>query len=313
MLMDVQPHADPATDYDLLEAQVRALLSGETDFVANAANFAAFVYHSLTQVNWAGFYFPDGDDLLLGPFGGKPACVRLPGGHGVCGAAFSAGKTLVVPDVDAFGDHIVCDSASKSEIVVPLLSRGAKLGVFDIDSPVLDRFDEADRFGLERLVRCFLELTKIPDRYRRVVNANELVNQRIGIQTCRDHHVVIRYLTEEINSTDPDGHTIPALLKRLRTVLFAHLKLEDDWLYPRLADSENDVVRRKAERYAREMGELKEHFTQLYEAWNLPGAVIADQDRWKQEWSGFSRALEARIMAEDDDLYVAAETETASN
>lgn len=144
--------------YQLLEEQVRALLAGESDFIANAGNFAAFVYHALPDVNWAGFYLatPSGE-LVLGPFCGRPACSRLPSGRGVCGAAATRGSTLVVDDVAAFRDHIVCDAASRSEIVVPFLLDGAFTGVFDCDSPLLARFTGADRAGIERLVRAFTE------------------------------------------------------------------------------------------------------------------------------------------------------------
>lgn len=144
--------------YELLERQVRELLRGESDFVANAGNFAAFVYHELPDVNWAGFYLlaPSGE-LVLGPFAGKPACTRLPSGRGVCGAAIARNATVVVDDVQAFADHIVCDSASRSEIVVPLTGPDGEstLGVFDVDSPLLGRFTEADRAGIEALVRAF--------------------------------------------------------------------------------------------------------------------------------------------------------------
>ncbi len=145
------------TDYDLLVAQAGALLSGESDFIANAANFASFVYHELPELNWAGFYFADETgDLVLGPFNGRPACTRLPRGRGVCGAAFTQRETVVVADVDAFADHIVCDGASKSEIVVPLNDENGVYGVFDIDSPVVARFTDADRRGIEALVKVFL-------------------------------------------------------------------------------------------------------------------------------------------------------------
>lgn len=153
-----------AVDYDLLEQQVIGLLTDERDVIANCANFASFVYHEVPVLNWAGFYFPAPFGLVLGPFSGRPACTRLPTGKGVCGAAFETGATLVVPDVDAFADHIVCDSASKSEIVIPLIVDGKKLGVFDIDSPVLDRFSDEDRAGLERLVARFLEATPLASR-----------------------------------------------------------------------------------------------------------------------------------------------------
>jgi len=154
-------------DYDLLTRQVEALLADESDFIANAANFAAFVYHEVPALNWAGFYFPTrSGDLLLGPFNGRPACTRLPNGRGVCGASFARRETLVVDDVHAFADHIVCDSASVSEIVVPLLKEGAVYGVFDIDSPQRARFAARDRDGIERLVTVFLAHAVFPDAYR---------------------------------------------------------------------------------------------------------------------------------------------------
>jgi GAF domain-containing protein len=144
--------------FDRLEQQVRALFDGESDFVANAGNFAALIYDELPDVNWAGFYLatPSGE-LLLGPFAGRPACTRIPHGRGVCGAAATKRATLVVDDVDAFADHIVCDSASRSEIVLPILRDGELFGVFDVDSPVVARFTAGDRAGLERLVRAFSE------------------------------------------------------------------------------------------------------------------------------------------------------------
>jgi L-methionine (R)-S-oxide reductase len=147
-----------SANYDLLEEQLRALLADESDFIANAANFAAFVYHELTDVNWAGFYLaaPSGE-LVLGPFAGRPACSRLPPGRGVCGAAATRRATIVVDDVAAFDDHIACDVASRSEIVVPLVLDGELRGVFDCDSPKLARFGESDRIGIERLVRAFTE------------------------------------------------------------------------------------------------------------------------------------------------------------
>lgn len=149
--------------YDLLERQVRELLAGESDFVANAGNFAAFVKHELPDVNWAGFYLiaPSGE-LILGPFCGRPACSRLPAGRGVCGAAATRRATVVVDDVAAFADHIVCDAASRSEIVVPLFVEGAFVGVFDCDSPALARFTGRDRAGIEHLVRAFSESTRPP-------------------------------------------------------------------------------------------------------------------------------------------------------
>jgi L-methionine (R)-S-oxide reductase len=137
----------------LLEQQLRALLEGETDLIANTANTAALLYHSLPDLNWAGFYFLKGDVLVLGPFQGRPACVRIPLGRGVCGTAAKERRTLVVRNVHEFPGHIACDSASNSEIVVPLIKDNRVLGVLDLDSPKFDRFDEIDREGLERLAR----------------------------------------------------------------------------------------------------------------------------------------------------------------
>jgi GAF domain-containing protein len=151
--------ADKPTAYAELETSLRALLAGEHDLVANAANLAALLFWSLPQLNWAGFYLvdPRRGDLLLGPFQGKPACVRIPVGRGVCGTAAARRETVVVPDVHAFPGHIACDSASNSEIVVPVVRDGELLGVLDLDSPVPSRFDDADARGLEALVRVFVD------------------------------------------------------------------------------------------------------------------------------------------------------------
>ena len=143
-------------DYDLLSKQVRSLLEDERDFIANCANFSAFVGYEIPDLNWAGFYFAQSDgELVLGPFYGKPACTRLPAGRGVCGKAFTAGETVVVDDVNHFSDHITCDSASNSEIVVPLRDERGIYGVFDIDSPKIARFTDEDRAGIEKLVAAF--------------------------------------------------------------------------------------------------------------------------------------------------------------
>ena len=149
---------DKPAAYAELETSLRALLEGENDLVANAANLAALLFWSLPQLNWAGFYLvePRRGDLLLGPFQGKPACVRIPVGRGVCGTAAARRETVVVPDVHAFPGHIACDSASNSEIVVPIVRDGELLGVLDLDSPVRSRFDDADARGLEALVRAFV-------------------------------------------------------------------------------------------------------------------------------------------------------------
>ncbi|CAB3665619.1 MULTISPECIES: GAF domain-containing protein [Achromobacter] len=143
--------------YKELVAQARALLEGEPDRIANAANLSALAYQALPDLNWAGFYFFDGVELVLGPFQGKPACVRIPLNRGVCGAAASQRQTQLVPDVHAFPGHIACDAASRSEIVVPLVHQGELIGVWDVDSPVPDRFDEDDRQGMQALCAVFLD------------------------------------------------------------------------------------------------------------------------------------------------------------
>jgi GAF domain-containing protein len=150
--------ADKPAAYVELEASLRALLAGEDDLVANAANLSALLFWSLPQLNWAGCYFVEArrGDLLLGPFQGKPACVRIPIGRGVCGTAAARRETIVVADVHSFPGHIACDSASNSEIVVPIVRGGELLGVLDLDSPVPSRFDDADARGLEALVRVFV-------------------------------------------------------------------------------------------------------------------------------------------------------------
>ncbi len=300
-----------AVDYDLLEEQVSSLLHDERDFIANAANFAAFVYNALPQVNWAGFYFPDPSGLVLGPFGGKPACTRLPKGHGLCGKAFESAKSLIVDDVNAESEHVACDSASRSEMVVPLVQESAIFGVFDIDSPVLARFDERDKIGMERLVRRFVEHTPIPDTYRRRRSGGVRINDRIDVQTCRDHHVVLRYLAEDLGKEETPAKDLPALLQRFQSVLMAHLKLEDQWLYPRLSQSENAIVRSKAERYQGEMGGLREQFLLLWGRWSKAGAISSDPDHWRKDWQRFAQALLGRIETEDHDLYVAAEADMA--
>jgi len=140
-----------------LAAQARGLLSIETDVVANAANLAALLFMELEQVNWVGFYFLQGQDLVLGPFQGKPACVRIPLGQGVCGTAAQSRQTQRVRDVEEFAGHIACDADSRSELVVPLLLKGDLLGVLDVDSPVKDRFSESDQAMLEEVARVYLD------------------------------------------------------------------------------------------------------------------------------------------------------------
>src|SRR5882672_8502098 len=143
--------------YDQLAAQLSSLLAGEHDLIANAANFSSLIFHSLPDLNWAGFYFLKDDELVLGPFQGKPACVRIAVGQGVCGAAARSCVTTIVPNVHEFPGHIACDSASNSEIVVPLMKGERLLGVLDLDSPVPARFDEEDAIGLNRLVSVLTE------------------------------------------------------------------------------------------------------------------------------------------------------------
>ena len=142
--------------YNTLSAQARALLQPGFGWLSNAANLSALIFGALPGLNWAGFYLRDGSVLRLGPFQGKPACTEIALGKGVCGTAAAEKKTLVVPDVHQFAGHIACDSASNSEIVIPLLVNGQVWGVLDIDSPLLNRFDETDRAGLEELARIFI-------------------------------------------------------------------------------------------------------------------------------------------------------------
>lgn len=148
-------------DYSLLLRQLESILSIETDPVANMANTAALLFNQLDQINWAGFYVRRGHELVLGPFQGKPACVRIAWGKGVCGTAAKTGKILRVENVHQFAGHIACDSASKSEIVVPIFTEGKVWGVLDIDSPVLNRFDWHDQTFLEKVVALFVEKTAL--------------------------------------------------------------------------------------------------------------------------------------------------------
>jgi L-methionine (R)-S-oxide reductase len=149
--------SDKTTVYRALAEDLRALLHGERDPIANAANMASLVYHSLPDLNWAGFYLLKDGELVLGPFHGKPACVRIAIGKGVCGTAAARRASVVVPDVEAFPGHIACDSASRSELVVPIIQETQLLGVLDLDSPEIGRFDDVDREGCETLVRIFVE------------------------------------------------------------------------------------------------------------------------------------------------------------
>jgi len=145
--------------YRELLGQARALLEGERDAVANTANLSALLFHSLPDLNWAGFYFLKSGELVLGPFQGKPACVRIAMGKGVCGTSAQSRRTIVVPDVHAFPGHIACDSASNSEVVVPIVAGSRLIGVLDLDSPSEARFDEEDARGLEVVVAELVRAT----------------------------------------------------------------------------------------------------------------------------------------------------------
>jgi GAF domain-containing protein len=156
-----KPVARPAQNakaklYANLTVQLLSLLKGEHDLIANAANFSALLFNSLPNVNWAGFYFLRGEELVLGPFQGNPACVRIPLGKGVCGVAAQQVETIIVPNVHEFPGHIACDVASNSEIVVPLFDGEQLLGVLDLDSPLIGRFDDQDAEGLNELVTVFV-------------------------------------------------------------------------------------------------------------------------------------------------------------
>ena len=155
------PAATPAERYSDLLQQAAALIEGERDVTANAANLSSLLFHSLPDLNWAGFYWMKGGELVLGPFQGKPACVRIAVGKGVCGTAARDRRTIVVKDVHEFPGHIACDSASNSEVVVPIVAGGKVVGVLDLDSPLVNRFDESDARGLEAVVQAFIAGTDI--------------------------------------------------------------------------------------------------------------------------------------------------------
>jgi len=155
------PAATAAERHEALLQQAQALFAGERDRTANAANLAALIYHSLPDLNWAGFYWHKDGELVLGPFQGKPACVRIALGRGVCGTAARERRTVLVPDVHRFPGHIACDSASNSELVIPLVKAGELAGVLDLDSPLPGRFSEADARALERVAQAFLEASDL--------------------------------------------------------------------------------------------------------------------------------------------------------
>lgn len=160
MSFDISDAGD--LSYAELAAVAAQLVDGENDRIANAANLAALVYHSVPQLNWVGFYFFDGTELVVGPFQGRPACVRIPLDRGVCGAAARTRTTQRVADVHAVADHIACDAATSSELVVPLVVGDELIGVFDLDSPVPERFTAEDQCGLERIARLYVESVTRP-------------------------------------------------------------------------------------------------------------------------------------------------------
>lgn len=152
-------------DYELLDSQLRALLDDETDALAAASNFVALLYNALRDVNWLGIYVLRDNELVLGPFQGKPACARIVMGDGVCGAAAATRNTQRVDDVHAFPGHIACDVDSRSELVVPLVINGQLIGVLDIDSPTLARFSEADQSGVEKICKTYCRLQETRERF----------------------------------------------------------------------------------------------------------------------------------------------------
>ncbi|NBB11619.1 GAF domain-containing protein [Pseudomonas sp. SLFW] len=158
-MIDLNATGEGLDGYRLLTAQLESLLADERDFIANAAQFSAFLYTQLEDLNWAGFYLNRNEELVLGPFQGQIACVRIPFGKGVCGTAAATRETQRVLDVHEFPGHIACDSASNSELVVPLVKEGRLIGVLDLDSPSLERFSDADQAGIEALAAIFLRLT----------------------------------------------------------------------------------------------------------------------------------------------------------
>jgi GAF domain-containing protein len=152
-------------DYKLLDSQLSSLLADEPDALASAANFVGLLFNALADINWLGIYVLRGDELVLGPFQGQPACVHIPVGAGVCGVAAATGETQRIADVHEFPGHIVCDAASRSEIVVPLVVNGSLVGVLDLDSPSLDRFTADDQQGFEKLCQTFCSLQAERDRF----------------------------------------------------------------------------------------------------------------------------------------------------
>lgn len=157
--------------YELLIKQLPHVLEGEKNVITNFANFSALLFNSFENFNWVGFYVYTGKELLLGPFQGKPACVRLQINKGVCGTSFGKKETILVDNVDEFKGHIACDSETKSEIVIPIIKNGIAYGVLDIDSPIFNRFDEYDRINLEKLLNLLIEHSNIEELSRIYLNS----------------------------------------------------------------------------------------------------------------------------------------------
>ena len=160
-MFTIETHSTSSLEesYQALNAQLAALLSGECDFICNAAQFSAFVMQTVADLNWSGFYFVRGEELVLGPYVGKVACTRIPFGRGVCGTAAVTLQTQRIEDVHAFDGHIACDTASASEVVIPVVVGGKLIAVFDMDSPKVGRFTDVDQAGLESFVATFIEAT----------------------------------------------------------------------------------------------------------------------------------------------------------
>lgn len=159
---NLEKTGDKAAQYQILNNRLESIIAGEPDWLANISNASALLFQVLPDINWAGFYLMKEGMLVLGPFQGKPACIRIPLGKGVCGTAASEGRTTLVPDVRLFPGHIACDEASASEVVVPIAQEGRIVGVLDLDSPSGDRFDDADAAGLETFVVTLLKHVRFP-------------------------------------------------------------------------------------------------------------------------------------------------------
>ncbi len=159
MFNPASQHPDKQAHYRELATQLKALLTGETDWIANCSQFSAFLFYSLADLNWAGFYLVKDNTLVVGPFQGKPACVRIAFGKGACGSSAEKRKPIILPDVYAFPGYIACDEVTRSEIVLPLVKNGQLLGVLDLDSPLLNRFDDTDQQGLQILIDVLLSMS----------------------------------------------------------------------------------------------------------------------------------------------------------